>query len=300
MPWVMPALGDEGRLRYLVLDEMHTYSGHQGADMALLVRRFKARTGTAGTLRCVGTSATVDSGDPAEARATIAEFAGRLFGEPFDPDHVVGESYGKQETLDPAGLYLPDQVIGEDAFAVAMSAETDEEAADLLGAALLGGPVSPDAVRGSRPVAWVERALWGGVVSFTELEDRYLAEIRPGFSREDARREIEAAVVLGSSVKTPGPKGDDVGLLTPKAHAFFSQGLPVTRCLRSRTAAPVEQGESTCRQCVEDAQVEDVPSYPIVFCQACGQDYYVAQDDGYHLLTRDFLAAAENGPPCMR
>lgn len=288
-------LGEEGRLRYLVLDEMHTYSGHQGADMALLVRRFKARTGTDGTLRCVGTSATVDSGDPAEARATIAGFAARLFGEPFDPDYVVGESFGKQETLDPDGLHLPAQVIGQDEFATAMSAETDDGAAELLGAALLDGPVSPDAVRASRPVAWVERALWGGVVSMTDLEDRYLAEVRPGSSREDARREIEAAVVLGASVKTPGPKGDAVGLLTPKVHAFFSQGLPVTRCLRSKEPPHLsEQGESTCRQCVEDARVEDVPSYPIVFCQACGQDYFVAQDDGYHLLTRDFLAAAEN------
>src|SRR5664279_421965 len=32
-------IGDGGRLKFLVLDEMHTYSGRQGADMALLVRR---------------------------------------------------------------------------------------------------------------------------------------------------------------------------------------------------------------------------------------------------------------------
>lgn len=291
-------LGKQGRLKYLVLDEMHTYSGHQGADMALLVRRFKARTGTAGTLRCIGTSATVDSGDPAEARATIAGFAQRLFGEPFEPDHVVGETYGPKETNELDGsLYLSPEVIGTEEFAKALGADTDEATAELLGTVLLNSSATPDAVRSSLPVAWLERALWSGVESLTELEERYVTEVRPDTPRDAVRREIEAALVLGASVKTPGPKGDPVGLLTPKAHAFFSQGLPVTRCLMSDDPPHLsEQGESTCRQCVTDGLASgDVPAYPIVFCQACGQDFYVAEENGGGVTPRDFLAAAESG-----
>lgn len=290
-------LGQEGRLKYLVLDEMHTYSGHQGADMALLVRRFKDRTGTSGTLRCIGTSATVDSGDPAAARATIAGFAGRLFGEHFDADHVVGESYGERETtaVDGAGHLSPD-ILSEETYRIALEAETDEDVAAVLAAAMLGGPATPDAVRSSMVVSWVEQALWGGVVSLTDLEDAYVEQVRPGASRDEARREIEAALMLGAAVKTPGPRGDDIGLLTPKAHAFFSQGLPVTRCLRSQEPPHLsEQGESTCRWCAEEGVGDEVPAYPIVFCQACGQDYFVAEDEGGSLVTRDFLAAAENG-----
>jgi ATP-dependent helicase YprA (DUF1998 family) len=45
-------------LEFLVLDEMHTYRGLQGADVAMLIRRVRERLG-APTMRCVGTSATV-------------------------------------------------------------------------------------------------------------------------------------------------------------------------------------------------------------------------------------------------
>jgi len=47
-------------LRFLVLDELHTYRGRQGADVALLVRR--TRDACAAThLQCAGTSATMAS-----------------------------------------------------------------------------------------------------------------------------------------------------------------------------------------------------------------------------------------------
>jgi ATP-dependent helicase YprA (DUF1998 family) len=46
-------------LRFLVLDELHTYRGLQGADVALLVRR--VRKALADELICIGTSATMAS-----------------------------------------------------------------------------------------------------------------------------------------------------------------------------------------------------------------------------------------------
>ncbi len=48
-------------LRFLVLDELHTYRGRQGADVALLVRRLKDLC-AAPDLQVVGTSATMASG----------------------------------------------------------------------------------------------------------------------------------------------------------------------------------------------------------------------------------------------
>jgi len=47
-------------LRFLVLDELHTYRGRQGADVAMLVRRTREAMG-AQTMQCVGTSATLAS-----------------------------------------------------------------------------------------------------------------------------------------------------------------------------------------------------------------------------------------------
>ena len=47
-------------LRYLVVDELHTFDGAQGTDLASLIRRLKSRLGMPrGRLCCVGTSATL-------------------------------------------------------------------------------------------------------------------------------------------------------------------------------------------------------------------------------------------------
>src|SRR6185436_5119391 len=47
-------------LRFLVFDELHTYRGRQGADVALLARRVREAC-KATQLQCVGTSATIAS-----------------------------------------------------------------------------------------------------------------------------------------------------------------------------------------------------------------------------------------------
>ena len=47
-------------LRFLVLDELHTYRGRQGADVALLVRRLRDVCASP-DLQVVGTSATMAS-----------------------------------------------------------------------------------------------------------------------------------------------------------------------------------------------------------------------------------------------
>nr|MBC8505150.1 DEAD/DEAH box helicase [Chloroflexota bacterium] len=92
----------QGVLKYLVLDEVHTYSGKQGADVAALIRRLKQHTGTIGELTCIGTSATVESGEGESAQDAISQFASDLFGEEFTAEDVVGESYASiNEGLNP-------------------------------------------------------------------------------------------------------------------------------------------------------------------------------------------------------
>ena len=54
---------DPATLRYLVVDELHTFDGAQGTDLACLVRRLRARVGAVRSdLICVGTSATIGGG----------------------------------------------------------------------------------------------------------------------------------------------------------------------------------------------------------------------------------------------
>ncbi len=60
-------------LKYLVLDELHTYRGRQGADVAMLVRRVRERFND--QLLCIGTSATmISEGAFADQNAIIASY----------------------------------------------------------------------------------------------------------------------------------------------------------------------------------------------------------------------------------
>ncbi|MFW5628639.1 MAG: DEAD/DEAH box helicase [Candidatus Cloacimonadaceae bacterium] len=79
-------------LKYLVLDELHTYRGRQGADVAMLVRRTRLATG-AHDLICVGTSATMAAqGDLISQKKEVARVAALLFGSDLPPENVIGES----------------------------------------------------------------------------------------------------------------------------------------------------------------------------------------------------------------
>jgi ATP-dependent helicase YprA (DUF1998 family) len=79
-------------LRFLVLDELHTYRGRQGSDVAMLVRRLRHSI-RSNQLCCVGTSATLATeGSYAEQQSAIAQVASKLFGDTVKPEHVIGET----------------------------------------------------------------------------------------------------------------------------------------------------------------------------------------------------------------
>jgi superfamily II DNA or RNA helicase len=217
---------DQGVLRFLVLDEVHTYTGRRGADVAALVRRLKQHTDTIGRLRCIATSATVESGEGESAAEAIAAFATDLFGEPFDPEHVIGEAYAP----------LPDDLpplVGRAAQALA---------------------------QGPRQLGQLAREL------------------------EAPAERLEAELLaLG--------EGSDRALV-PKLHAFFSQGRAITACLDPHGPHLNDRGERTCPACA--AEERDRGTYPMVFCRACGQEFYSAavdRDGGLHPAELDAVDA---------
>ena len=76
-------------LKYIAVDELHTFDGAQGTDLACLLRRLKSRLWTpGGYLCCIGTSATMGSRDNSQC---ILKYAEEIFGEPFEKDAVVTE-----------------------------------------------------------------------------------------------------------------------------------------------------------------------------------------------------------------
>ncbi|RMG85087.1 MAG: DEAD/DEAH box helicase, partial [Candidatus Dadabacteria bacterium] len=165
-------------LRYLVVDELHTFDGAQGTDLACLVRRLKARLGTPeGHLCCVGTSATLGSG---EEREDLLRYAAHVFGEPFDAEAVVGEHRVS------AGEFLENVLV--EAVAVPgpdREAELDPEGYEGVEAYLAAqvrlwfGPEAADAVPGSPgwPVALARRLK--GHVFFQNLLKVLRGRVRP-------------------------------------------------------------------------------------------------------------------------
>lgn len=79
-------------LRFLVLDELHTYRGRQGADVGLLVRRVANRM-AADKIQYIGTSATLaGTGSFDQQREQVASLATILFGAEVRPENVIGET----------------------------------------------------------------------------------------------------------------------------------------------------------------------------------------------------------------
>lgn len=74
-------------IRFIVLDEVHSYAGAQAIEVAFLLRKLKNRLNIpAGQVRTIGTSASLDQ----SRRAELVDFAENLFGETFpDPEQAV-------------------------------------------------------------------------------------------------------------------------------------------------------------------------------------------------------------------
>lgn len=106
-------LEDPTLLQFLVLDELHTYDGAQGTDVANLIRRLKLKLSIQkGQLCAVGTSATIGSGT--ESKQLLIEYAEKVYGEKFNEDSLISEQrvdvnefFGDNESLD---KYIPRQI----------------------------------------------------------------------------------------------------------------------------------------------------------------------------------------------
>jgi DEAD/DEAH box helicase domain-containing protein len=84
-------LEDPSLLQFLILDELHTYDGAQGTDVANLIRRLKLKLNIRkGQICAIGTSATMGSGD--DSRKLLIEYAQKVFGEEFELESILSEN----------------------------------------------------------------------------------------------------------------------------------------------------------------------------------------------------------------
>lgn len=182
-----PLWKDTQHLSYLVLDELHSYDGAQGSDVACLIRRLKARLGVPrGQLCPVGTSATLGSGSE-DPRALLLEFASQVFGEDFGPDaiieetrcersHVLGERSERSERLRSDASLLFERL--------AELARTEQP-----------NPTDPAAYASRQSYLDAQATLWGGlavrrpiVLGHDLREHHFLSSLLRALTARDRRR----------------------------------------------------------------------------------------------------------------
>lgn len=250
-------------LSFIVLDELHTYRGRQGADVAVLVRRLREICAKGVLPLCIGTSATmVSEGRPDEKTVAVAGVATRLFGTPVGPQNVIEEWL---ERSTDRSLRIADVV---PVLATAMSGPIEKVIND---AELKIHPLS----------VWVELAL--GLdegqrlsrkkpVPFGEAA-RMLAQAA-GIPVPDSEIRLEEFLTLASA---PGWQRGGTGseaFLAFKLHRFIAGPGEFYTTL-----------DSTDRPVFFDGQLE-VPGrpearlFPTRFCRKCGHEYHVAILDG--------------------
>ena len=113
-------------LKYIAVDELHTFDGAQGTDLACLIRRLKKRLEVDNDkICCIGTSATMGSKGNAK---DILDYAAAIFDVPFDENAVITEDrLSAQEFLADSSItefQLPN--IGKAQLMESLIAEDDE------------------------------------------------------------------------------------------------------------------------------------------------------------------------------
>ncbi len=250
-------------LKFLVLDELHTYRGRQGADVAMLVRRVREAL-KATHLQCIGTSATLSNNNSWESQQEeIAKVASIIFGDTVQPNHVIGETLSRVtkeiDETDPnfteelrrciRSLSLPDDYEEFRRYPLACWAENH-----------LG--LSKDS-KTDRLVRTKPRSLTGPMGAGKDLSSK------TGIPEEDCIKALQAILIRGYNLKNPET---NLPVFAFRLHQFISRGDTVYASLEEEEKRHI----TVYGQKFAPGKKEAV-LLPLAFCRECGQEYYVVR-----------------------
>lgn len=243
-------------LRFLVLDELHTYRGRQGADVAMLVRRVRDRTNS--DLLCVGTSATMVTEGTAEyRRQAVAQVASRLFGAAVKPENVITETLRR----------VTDETAATDQASLAAALDADVPVV-----------VGHDLLRRHPVAVWAETTLG------LQREDgnpggRWVRTTRPrtladaaALLSDTSGRTTQVCLdhlrkLLLLAYRTPGADGRP--LFAFRLHQFIAGAGDVFATLQ-----PASERYITLNGQQFQPGERSKPLFNVVFCRNCGQEYH--------------------------
>ncbi|MBM4300232.1 MAG: DEAD/DEAH box helicase [Deltaproteobacteria bacterium] len=266
-------------LRFLVFDELHTYRGRQGADVALLIRRCRLAFGGHNII-CIGTSATmVSGGSSEEQKAEVAKVAQTLFGIPFDTSQVV------EETLERA---TPEMDFGDKLVIQKLFDTVDTGAPP---------PDSYDVFRTHPLASWIEstfgvraEADTGGLVRQEprrlQGEGSAAEELEQITSTDQARCAAVLRRFLLKGCELRRSESSRFPIFAFRLHQFFTRGDTVWATIEPEAERHLEMSKKVAKP-----GEPHKPLFPLVFCRQCGTAYYrvraVTDEHGTALLPRE-------------
>lgn len=260
----------EPMLRFIVLDELHTYDGAQGTDVANLIRRLKLKLHLPKEqLVPVGTSATIGNGD--DSKTLLCQYASDVFGEIFTEDSVIEEH--RVSVNDFFDKELDNRLPGEQQLKklnLNTSVSTTEYINNVRKSWLPGCPDNPleigRQIRSLKIARDLLTVTTKGVIMLTDLK-KELGHENPDYQRilrihpEQASIIVESLLALISEAKLPDDKGK------PRFPLLYLQIQLWQRELSGIQRFVQQEPEFTWRDAVPQ---DERLSLPIYFCRDCG------------------------------
>lgn len=255
-------------LRFLAYDELHTFRGRQGADVALLTRRLL--TQAKHPVTCIGTSATMVSGGTfAEQKQKIAQVATLFFGQTFTEQQIIHE-------------FLEYSIFQQTPFSAAS-----------LRALLENGIAHTDdiqLVRQSPLAAWLESSIAlrdqeGQPVRNKPMAYAAIVEQLAQFAGCDSKRASIGLQTLLTSISEANVKAkaaNQKAVLPFKLHQFVSQTGSVYMTLDSETIT-LEAGNFT-----NEPGAHRKPLFPVVFSRESGVAFFCITRQPDTMKPREF------------
>jgi len=262
-PEEKPLVNAARGFKFLVFDELHTYRGRQGADVALLIRRLKDLLGNANT-QCVGTSATLASPGSFDAqRNEVASLAKKLFGSEFAREDIICETLQRTTAeYDFSSAAGKSALISElNKKDYAPTAVYDEFVASPLASwveSTFG--LERESQQSARLVRCKAKTIYGDSGAAANLS------ALTGIPQQQSESAVETCLMMGYQLQNPKT---DFPVFAFRLHQFISKGDCVFASLETEEKRHLTLNR---QQFVPGDRSRIL--LPLVFNRECGQEYY--------------------------
>ena len=267
---------DQKALRFIVLDELHTYDGAQGTDVANLIRRLKLKLNLPKNSLCpIGTSATIGNGEDSKKR--LCEYATNVFGERFSEQNVIEEHrIPVDEYIETVTTGIPDgKLIKECVFGNNDTVETYIKR--LCKYWLKKSDATPveagQILRRMGIVRDLLNALKDGILTLDELQNKLednteFRRLRQQYSEKTCGIAIENLLALIAYAKRPLSGTKTVPMLYLQVQLWQRELSGILRYVQ-------KEPEFTWRGSIK--MDDDRVALPMYFCRDCGASGWISR-----------------------